>query len=149
MLLRTSSSTSSTLYLGAIDEASIEKHQGYRYCVTEHAMAHIAFREERWLLAWLDAMGLRLTQALPAPGTYGTQRIDGTYRTCAHMDERDFYSLLRSQEFVTARRTMSNGQYTLGLITQDAEGVRTVHTLNPNVHTRPVYDPAQSRALVG
>ena len=35
--------------------------------------------------------------------------------------------------------TLSNGDYTVARITEEA-GVCTVHTLNPNVKTRVVFD---------
>lgn len=37
------------------------------------------------------------------------------------------------------------GQYTLAIITIDPDGLRTVHTLNPNCRDRPVFDWAASR----
>ena len=48
---------------------------------------------------------------------------------------------------ILATAAMSNGQYTLALITED-NGVRTVHTLNCNVKTRLIFDRIRADALM-
>lgn len=44
-------------------------------------------------------------------------------------------------------RTLSNGDYVLAKVTTE-NGVRTIHTLNPNVHERYVFDYAESDAML-
>ena len=44
-----------------------------------------------------------------------------------------------------ATAVLSNGGYTLGLIDEDEDGVRTVHYLDPNVKTRLVFDHQRTR----
>ena len=111
-------------------------------------------RHARRLDLWLGERGLSLEIELAEAGTYSTTRITGEYRTASHgeflsgdyrdgMGEGDFYSLAP----IAATADMSNGDYTLALITEDG-GVRTVHTLNPNVRTRVVFDRRKTAALM-
>jgi hypothetical protein len=44
-------------------------------------------------------------------------------------------------------RQLDNAEYTLGKVTQDADGVRTVHYLNCNVHDRVRFPYFESDAL--
>lgn len=127
-----------------------EQHErtcGYWFTVTSGAMAHTAFETRAGLDRWLDERGLSLADDLPEAGTFATTRIIGEYRTESHgeflsddyrdgMGEGDFYSLCP----IAAATTLSNGRYTLALITEDSDGVRTIHTLNPNVRTRVEFD---------
>jgi hypothetical protein len=46
-------------------------------------------------------------------------------------------------------RDLSNGDWTLAIITKDEQGIKTVHTLNPNCRDRPVFDYRESRAMHG
>lgn len=119
---------------------------GYWFTVTSGATAHTAFQTRVSLDRWLTERGLSLENELPEAGTFGTTRVIGKYITASHgvflsddprdgMGEGDFYSL----EPVAVTLTMSNGQYTLALITEE-DGIRVVNTLNPNVKTRVVVD---------
>jgi hypothetical protein len=123
-----------------------ERTCGYWFIVTSGSMAHTAFATRASLDRWLSDRGLSLESGLPEAGTAGTTRVVGEYRTESHgeflgddprdgMGEGD-WDLLRP---VKAIAVMSNGDYTLGLITEEA-CIRTVHTLNPNVKTRLVFD---------
>lgn len=117
---------------------------GYFYAVQHQAMSHTAFRTRAALLQWLALRGLTIKGELPATDAEaGCYRIEGSYREATHGERVTFYdNILRG----TFTREMSNGRYTLGLITTDADGIRTVHTLNVNL-PRPEFDHAASRAL--
>lgn len=133
------------LYLHALDERAHQQTCGYWFTVTSRAMAHTAFRDLDHCLEWMRSLGLTIDGGvLPQRGVRGTYRITGAYRDQMHLNYDDFYALDGVQ-----RRTLSNARYTLGIITQDADGLRTLHTLNPNCHDRPEYDYAESRAMVG
>lgn len=113
---------------------------GYWYRVTSGAMAHTAFATKQGLLRWLSERGLSLTAELTEPGVFSTQRIEGSYNRAMHMSTDDFYSL----PSIVETKVLSNGQYTLGLITE-SEGIRTVHHLNCNVKERVEFDYWVSR----
>lgn len=134
------------LYATSLTPEFHEKTCGYWFTVTNGAMAHTAFATRAGLDRWLSERGLTLESDLPEAGTFGTTRVIGEYRTESHgeflsddprdgMGEGDWSSL----HPIAATATLSNGDYTLALITEEG-GVRTVHTLNPNVRTRPVFD---------
>ena len=116
-------------------------------------MAHTAFATRAGLNRWMDERGLALEGELPEAGTSGGARIIGEYRTASHgfhlggdpyagmAPDGEWHALLP----MAATATLSNGQYTLALITED-DSVRTVHTLNPNVRERVIFDRDQTRA---
>lgn len=134
-----------------------EFHQrtcGYWFTVTARAMAHTAFGTRASLDRWLSERGLSLENDLPEAGTFGTSRVIGEYIAESHgeflsddprdgMGEGDFYSLPAIAETMA----LSNGAYTLARITED-DGIRTIHTLNPNVRTRVVYDYREAAKLM-
>lgn len=124
-----------TLWLTVLTQEQHEHTCNYWYCVTVGAMAHTAFETERGLMQYLTERGLKLSEPLTPAGEWSSQEIIGTYNERMHMDTKEFYAL----NPVIITRAMSNGDYTLALITEE-DGVRTVHTLNPNVHDRPVFD---------
>jgi hypothetical protein len=86
-------------------------------------------------MAWLKRRNLQLTADLPKEGEHSYQRLNGSFRTAMHMDDAEFFALSGAWG-----RIMSNGQYTLAIYTSDPDGLVTVHTLNPNVHSRPIYE---------
>jgi hypothetical protein len=146
--------TYSQLYAASLTQEAHEKTCGYWFTVTNAATANTAFATRAGLDRWLSERGLSLEGELPAAGTYGGTRIIGEYRTASHgeflsddfrdgMGEGDFYSL----NPIAATAEMSNGDYTLALITEE-DGVRTVHTLNPNVKTRVEFDRRKTDALM-
>jgi hypothetical protein len=121
-----------SMQVAALTPEFHEKTCNYWYTVTNGATAHTAFTTKRGLMRWLDERGLKLDGELPeATGEFATMRVIGEYRSSSHMDEGEFYAV----QPVVITAAMSNGRYTLALI-DEAEGVRTVHTLNPNVKTR-------------
>lgn len=120
----------------------------YPYIVINGAMSHTAFMTRAGLDRWLGERGLTLENDLPEEGTFGTTRVLGQYRTESHgmfsatsdephrMIEDDAWSQIRP---VVITAAMSNGRWTLGLISEE-DGIRTVHTLNPNVKSRIQVD---------
>lgn len=113
----------------------------YWYTVTTFgATPHTAFRTKAALLEWLHDRGLTVDGTIPDHGNWGCWRIVGTYRQAMHVDRSTFEPLKGERT-----RDMSNADYTLAIIARDADGLRTVHTLNPNVRDRPTFDHALSR----
>ena len=131
------------LYATSLTPEFHEKTCGYWFTVTNGATAHTAFAT-RALDRWLSERGLSLESELPAAGTWGTTRILGEYYEQSHGEfsatEDNPYRMVEDDAWyqikpIVITADMSNGDYTLALITED-DGVRTVHTLNPNVKTR-------------
>lgn len=131
-----------TLWLNCLTPEQKSRTCGYWYTVTDGSTAHTAFRTRAALMAWLKRRCLRLTADLPNEGEHSSQRIDGSYRTELHMDTAEFFALPGFWG-----REMSNGEYTLAIYANDPDGIVTVHTLNPNVSSRPVYDHQTSREM--
>lgn len=130
------------MWLCALTPEGRERTCSYWYTVTTFGMTpHTAFRTKAALLRWLELTGLSVEGEIPEHGVHGCFRINGEYREEMHMhDAASFYSL---QGVIT--RAMSNGDYVDGIVTTDGDGLRTIHTLNPNVKNRRVYDHRESR----
>jgi hypothetical protein len=145
----------SNLWATSLTREQHERTCGYWFTVTHGpGTAHTAFATRAGLDRWLSERGLSLENDLPEAGTWGNTRIAGEYREESHgefvsddyrdgMGEGDFYSLRP----VLATQTWSNGRITLALITEE-DGIRTVHTLNPNVKTRVEFDHHKTRELM-
>jgi len=138
------SKKNTNLHLTVLDEVQHGRTCGYWYVVTAHASPHTAFATERGLRRWMDERDLTLSKPLTAPGTWSTQDLFGSYVEEMHWDEAEFSAL----PAVIETRDLSNGNYVVARITEDKNGMRTVHTLNPNVKTRQVFDYAESRAMM-
>lgn len=132
------------LYVCSLDHARHLGTCGYWYLVTTGSMAHTAFAEREHFMAWLEDRGLKLKGEMPKHEQLAGVHIEGKYRTSMHMSYDAFYSIEGKRI-----RTLCNGEYTLGIIAQDPDGIYNVHTLNPNMRDRIVFDYAESRALVG
>lgn len=115
----------------------------YWYLVQQGSGPFTAFTTRRGLDRWLEERNLSLAVDLPSRAEHGYSAIVGIYREQMHMSYDEFYSLPSIAEI----RVLSNGQYTLGMVTKDADGVRTVHTLNPNCNYRRVFDYEESREI--
>jgi hypothetical protein len=124
------------LWLTVYDKEMHDKSCSYWYAVTEASLGHTAFRTKQGLMRFLQERNLKLSEPLTGRGVYSSQKLIGGYCEEMHLDEKEFYSL----SHVLMTKALSNGDYTLALITEDQDGLRTVHTLNPNVKTRPVFD---------
>jgi hypothetical protein len=136
-----------------------EKTCGYWYTVTRYGgTAHTAFATRHGLMRWLAERGLTLDGELPGTlGEYATMPVTGQYRSTSHgefaPDEDNPHRMVAGEEWsavkpVVITSALSNGRYTLALISEDYDGVRTVHTLNPNVRDRLTADGATMRALM-
>lgn len=132
------------LHLTTCDQNHHDRTCGYWYIVQSGAMSNCAFSRRESFLQFLNERGLELTKELPNHTEPSFQSITGSYRTQMHGSYDEFFALRGIRT-----RTMSNAQYTLAIITTDDDGIRTVHTLNPNCRDRPVFDYAESRALHG
>ena len=137
--------TNSGMWAYAIDpEFRQRTHCGpYWYLVHAGAFSHTAFITRRGLNLWMDERGLKLENELPAQATHGASRIVGEYREAMHMDYNHFHALIP----IIETRALSNGEWTLAKITQDADGLRTVHTLNPNMRARQVFEYHATSAI--
>ena len=125
-----------------------EQHKrtcNYWFTVLDNSTSHTAFTHLSGLLTWLAERGLKLSQPITAPGIWSVQDIVGSYSEQTHNNEDTFNALAP----IIETREMSNGDYTLGKITESEDGHRTVHTLNPNVKTRPVFDYRESQEIYG
>ena len=117
---------------------------GYWYLVqSDGCTAHTAFKTRQGLVKWLDERGLSVVEIPTAlqPEDYGKGLvnycpIDGQYASQMHNSMAAFCEL---PNVVVCSKTLSNAEYVTALITQDG-GLRTVHTLNPNVRNRRVFD---------
>ena len=137
------------LTVSALNTEQHLKTCGYWYVVMAGAMSHTAFATQKGFLRWLEERGLSVDYVPTAvdPKDYGKGksnhcRIQGSYRTRMHMSMDEFYAL---PNIVVRSKTLSNGDYVEALITQDEDGIRTVHTLNPNVRDRETFDYHETR----
>ena len=134
--------------LCCLDKEGNERTRNYYwYTVLAHgSIAHTAFRKRSSLMRWAEERCLIIIGELPEHGTHAVHRIAGTYRTALYMD-RDAFD--RETAGGLRTRDMSNGDWTLAIITTDGDGIRTVHTLNPNVLDRPVFNRRESLEMLG
>ncbi len=145
----------------ALDQEMHERTCGYWYTVTTWAAtSHVAFRTRRGLDRWLEERGLKLRDELPeTPGEYSTTPVIGEYYEASHGEhsptDDEPHRMIEPASFrnvqpVVITADMSNGRYTLALVSINFDGTRTVHTLNPNVKSRiePVDSNAAMRALM-
>ncbi len=132
------------MWLCSLTPEGRERTCSYWYTVTTFGgTPHTAFRTKAALLRWLELTGLSVIGDIPDHGVHGCFRIKGEYREEMHLhDAASFYSLEGEHT-----RAMSNGDYVDGIVTSDPDGLRTIHTLNPNVRNRRTYDHTESRQL--
>lgn len=127
------------LRLCCMDEWAHNGSCGYWYSVTAQCMPHIAFRTKEQLLHWLDICGLTLPEPLPEErGTWRTMPVIGEYRKASYLGApqvRAFEKIVPMLEI----GLLDNAQYTLGKVTQDDDGLRTIHYLNCNEHSRVIF----------
>lgn len=127
------------LSICALTQEQHERTCGYWYTVQNAMMAHTAFATKAEAMRWLERRGLTIEHELPEAGEHGFQKIIGSYRRTSHMDVAAFSAL--QGEIIPV---LDNAQYTKGIITIDADGIRIVHHLNCNA-AREVYDYQQTR----
>lgn len=106
----------------------------YWYLVTANFGSHNAFVTRAGLDRFLSERNLILRNAIDDPGEGSF--IIGSFREALHITTPAEF------EKITGLHTyaMSNADWTLGIISDDPDGIRTVHVLNPNIYARPVYD---------
>lgn len=135
--------TFNNLRVCALNAEQHAKTCNYWYTVHHGALSgHNAFETRSGLERWLDERGL--TCEIPTaiqPEDYGKgfscgSQIIGTYRKQSHFSYDELYAL----PVLIRTKVMDNGDYTLGLITLDDDGIRTVHYMNCNCHDRIVFD---------
>lgn len=130
--------TISDLYICPLSPEWNKKTCNYWYLVYAGSYNHTAFESQAGLLRWATERNLKIVDPLPEHMKGGDSiKVEGSYRTLSHSSYDEFFCL---EDVVVKTKTLSNGDYTLALITEDSDGVRTVHTLNPNCKFRPVYD---------
>jgi hypothetical protein len=109
----------------------------YWYLVQHSWGPHTAFTTRRGLDRWLEERGLRLAGELAHNAVHSEVMIEGEYASEMHHSYDQFYAL---ENVILETKDLSNGDWTLARITRDENGIRTVHTLNPNCRHRPVFD---------
>jgi hypothetical protein len=134
--------THSNLSFARFDRTMRERHGNYWCAIESDCRAHTAFMSPGSSMLWLEERGLTLSEPVPYEGPHIYQRLNGSYREALHSSYDVFYSLVG-----TRTREMSNGKYTMAIITHDDDGLRTVHTLNCNLADRPVYDYDESAKI--
>jgi hypothetical protein len=145
--------THKQLTLVTLDAESRKRTCGYWYLVRETSFAHTAFRTRAGLLLWLAERGIRMSESPPDEGVWSYQLLIGEYRAEMHHSfVRDDGGRAAIEAFealapVLVTRTLSNGDYVVAKITRDADGIRTVHTLNPNV-PRQTFDYVESNDIM-
>lgn len=132
------------LRVTSLTKAQHDNTCGYWFLVTAGSMSHTAFADRDHLIQWLDDRGLSMSGELELAGTYSTVAVDGSYRDTSHLSYDKLYSLDGKRV-----RVLSNGDYTLGVIAADEDGIMNVHSLNPNLRDRIVFDYPESREMVG
>lgn len=123
------------------DEQASRTGGNYRYLVQVACTPHTAFTTRPALERWLSERGLRCDiPTAVEPEHYGQGRcshapIVGSYARVIMWDKAEFYDL----PAVVRTRTQCNGDWVEAHITEAADGMRVVHTLNPNVRDRRVF----------
>lgn len=135
--------THDRLHLCSLTPEQHARTCGYWWTVTAGALAHTAFRTEHALRTWAARVGVTLPE-LPPQGEPGHWSLREVYRTTLHMGlSREQFEQIPGERF----RALSNGGYTLGIAEPGADGVVTVHVMNPNCKDRPVFDFWESDAV--
>jgi hypothetical protein len=143
------SQTYDNLRVTSLTQDQHERTCNYWFTVTNGAMAHTAFESRMGLNRWLRERGLSLIGDLAEAGEWSTASIVGKFRTMSHMTEEEFERIGSTRDrLVGATAVMDNADYTLGKITEDEYGIRTVHYLNCNVKDRLVFEPRHTREVM-
>lgn len=116
----------------------------YWYAVQSECRAHTAFHSRDHLIQWLDDRGLTMDGELAMAPQHSVVSVTGIYRSTSHFSYDEFFSLQGKRI-----RVGNNGDYTMGVITHDEDGVANIHYLNCNLRDRPVFDHTASRKAVG
>jgi hypothetical protein len=137
--------TFNNLWLITLDETAHGRTCGYWYLIQSGGgTPHTAFSKRSSLVRWMRERGLTLTEELPEHGTHSTQKINGIYKGAYHSDLDAFYKLPGP-----ARPERENGDWTMAILTKDADGIVTVNVLDSNCRGRLKYDAVKCHALYG
>jgi hypothetical protein len=132
-----------SLRVSHLDYYSHKRTCGYWYTVTAGSFSHTAFATRAGLDRYLAERGLSLATPLHTGDTVDDishAEIIGTYREESHLHDAATFQQIQGER----TRTLSNGDWVEAIITTDPDGIRTVHTLNPNVRDRLVFDYRES-----
>ena len=121
----------------------LNKRRGHWFAVQSQAHSHVAFTTCDALTQWLEERAIALTQVIPEMGTFSYQMLIGPYKTCHWRCLDGFDSLKAHAQEV---RVLTNGTYTLCLITKDDAGITVVNSLDPTVPGRKIFDIQESAA---
>jgi hypothetical protein len=126
------------MWLASLTDEQRARTCGYWYTVTTYGSTpHTAFRTKAALQRWLELTGLSVAGDIPEHGVWGSFRLNGSYRAEAHLYDADKFDAIEG----IRTRELSNGDYVEAVYSTDPyDGLRTVHTLNPNVEGRKVFD---------
>jgi|GEM_PF-3829338 len=118
------------LSLTCLSPREHQRTSGGEWFTVRHSVwPHTAFRTAEQVHEWLSERGLSLAGSIPGErGTFRTIGIVGEYFTAIHRDV-DAFQALETMHMIAVK---SNGEYTLGMVTEDETGVRTVHYMNPD-----------------
>ncbi len=119
----------------------LKRRRGHWYAIQSQTHSHVAFTTCDELTLWLEERAITLTQGIPERGTFSYQMLIGAYKTC-HWRCLDGFDSLKSHAQET--RVLTNGTYTLGLITKDDAGITVVNSLDPTVPGRKIFDIQES-----
>lgn len=137
--------THSRLHLVSLNPHQHRSTCGYWYLIQQSCAPHTAFRTKAGLMQWAAERGLSFPCVVPNPGTHMTCDVIGSYRETAYLGDAEAFDATKP---AIDTRTLSNGEYVEAKITIDPDGIRTVHTLNPNERTRHIFDYKESEALI-
>lgn len=120
-----------SLYMQCLTAELREHTAGYWYTITSAATATTAFRSREELMEWADDLGLEFASTVPDPNPENAVgiAIGGLYRRASHMDVATWQAL---SDVVLYRPEIDNAEHTVGAVTVDPDGHRTVHLINVN-----------------
>jgi len=107
----------------------------YWFVVEAGNSPHTGFHTKEELLEWLEVCGLQLTLPLVAEGEGSFQSLLGTYSRAIFTSYDEFYALPAIRKL----KVFDNSYKTLGLLTEDSSGIRTINCLNCNCKFRIEY----------
>lgn len=131
--------THSNLTVARLSPEQHSRTCDYWYTVTSNSSPHTAFVTRAGLDRWFQERGLHLESPL-SDTEWNWVQIEGAYCTESHLRDASIFPTLKG----VYTRTLSNGDWVEAIITQDDDGIRTVHTLNPNIRGRKVFDYQES-----
>lgn len=122
-------------WLIVLDKEGNERTCNYWYLLqTSACVSHTAFRTRHALVRWFNERGLPVPENLPEPGEHHVLHVPGKYRKTYC----DMETLTRVNG--ESIKVLDNAEYTLGKVTTDADGLRTVYVPNCNHRDRVKFD---------